>query len=291
MARIRTLTVRVPPPLTVPDQDALVLRQWIDAAAPGEAAARRANIVLLAGEGLGPTAISDVLRCSKQTVITWRERYRHAGIAGLRDAPRPGRPATVCAETLIRRTLDAPPGGARRWTTRTLGAELGVSNASVGHVWRTWGVTPTEAGQVGLATEPVLDGRLAAITGIHLGPEVRVLAARGGEPGDRTPATSDLGKLLAGPRTPTDGDEDVEGFLRRIGDGATTVLITDGRVASAPPGAAVHTVPPGQCWVRVAQVACWVVEGGSREGAESVEALGAVLEDHLSGTVLSWSRP
>lgn len=282
--------MRVPPPLTVPDQDALVLRRWIDDASSGGTAARRANIVLLAGEGLGPTAISDVLRCSKQTVITWRERYREAGVAGLRDAPRPGRPATVCAETVVRRTLDAPPGGARRWTTRTMGAELGVSNASVGHVWRTWGVTPTEPGRVGLATEPVLDGPVGAITGIHLGPSVRVLAARGGVLEARTAATSDLGKLLAGPRTATGGDEDVEAFLRRIGGGTTAVLIADGPVPGAPPGVVVHVVPPGHCWVRIAQLVCWIAEGGSPEGAESVEALVEALEDHLSGTAFSWSR-
>jgi hypothetical protein len=52
-----------------------------------------------------------------------------------------------------------------------------------------------------------------------------------------------------------------------------------------------HVVAPGHCWVRIAQAVCWIAEGGSPEGAESVEALGAVLEDHLSGTALSWSRP
>jgi transposase len=275
--------------LTVPDQDALVLLRWIDGASPGAAAARRANIVLLAGEGFGPTAIADVLRCSKQTVITWRERYREAGVAGLRDAPRPGRPATVCAETVVRRTLEDPPKGARRWTTRTMGAELGVSNASVGHVWRTWGVTPTEPGRVGLATEPVLDGRVAAITGIHLGPAVRVLAAREGDAGGRAPATSELGELLAGPRSATGRGHDVEAFLRSVGGGATTVLIADGPVPGPPPGVALHRVPAGQCWTRFAQLVCWIAEGDSPEGAESVAALGAVLEGRVTGTALSWA--
>ncbi len=282
--------MRYPPPLTVPDRDTDVLRTWIDGATHGVTAARRARIVLMSGAGLGPTAISDELRCSKQTVITWRERYRVAGVAGLRDAPRPGRPSTVCAEVVVRRTLDVPPDGARRWTTRTLGADLGVSNASVGHVWRNWGVTSTGPGRVGLATAPVLDGTVAAITGIHLGPTVRVLALRTAEgaPRDRTAATSELGELLGATRPASD---DVGAFVRRAGEGPTTALVTDGPLPAVATGVTVHTVAPGRCWERIAQVACWIAEGGSPEGTESVQALGAVLADHRCGAALSWSYP
>jgi transposase len=283
--------MRLPAPLRVPAEDVLVLRRRVDVDAAKGTAVRRARIVLLSGEGLGPTAIAEELRCSKQTVITWRERYREAGVAGLIDAPRPGRPATVCFATLVRRTLDAPPDGTRRWTTRTLGADLGVSNASVGQAWRRWGVTPAGPGRVELATDPGFDGRVAAVTGVHLGPAVRALALRGGEPtppAARSAPTSDIGPMLEGPRTPT-GD-DIAGFLQRVGGGATTVLLADGPVPDAPPRVAVHIAPPGRYWARIAQVGCWIAEGACAEGAESVAALTAVLEDHVPGTGLSWTR-
>jgi transposase len=280
------LCMRVPPPLTVPDRDADVLRQWIEGPATGGTAVRRARIVLLSGDGMGPTAISDELRCSKQTVITWRERYRAGGVAGLRDAPRPGRPSTVCAETVVRRTLESPPGGGtRRWTTRTLGADLGVSNASVGQVWRTWGVTPGGPGRVWLATDPLLDGRIAAITGIHLG-TTRVLAVRTG--GSAAPAgglrsASGLTELL-GRRTGA-GDGGPDGFAERVAASGATVLITDGAVES--PGVAVHTVPPDLSWARIVQVACWIA-AGSTAGAASVTGLRAALAAGPSSAPTSW---
>lgn len=283
--------MRVPPPLAVPDQDADVLRTWVDDAA-SETAARRARIVLLSGEGLGPTAISDELRCSKQTVITWRERYRAAGMAGLRDAPRPGRPATVCPETVVRRTLHAPPGSTRRWTTRTLGVELGVSNASVGQVWRTWGVTPAGPGRVSLATEPPFDGRIAAIAGVHIGPSLRILAVLPGEPDPAFSGTGpDLGALLPGDAGEGQ-DTGPEEFLRRIRpEGA--VLIADRDLGRALHGALyapgpVHTVPQDLSWERVVRVACWIA-GRSGPGAESVAALHTALCAHPRGAALSWT--
>ncbi len=277
--------MRVASPLTVPDDDADVLRTWIDGPTAGEAAARRARIVLLSGAGLGPTAISDELACSKQTVITWRERYREAGITGLRDASRPGRPSTVCARTVVRRMLEAPPAGTRRWTTRTLGAELGVSNASVGHVWRAWGVTPRGPGQVWLSTEPVLDAWSATITGIHLGPSVRVLAVRSGEPGPEGPEPGgpDLDALL-GPAA-TGPDEGIEDFVRRVGP-AAPLLIADGVVDTPGP---VHVVPPDQSWARIVQVLCWIA-GRTAPGSASVAALHAALAARTPDSALSWTR-
>lgn len=99
--------MRIPPPLAVDERDVHVLRGWISGGGP--AAARRARIVLLAREGLGPSAIAEELRCSKQTVITWRERYRAGGLTALRDAPRSGRPTTVDAAE------DADPTAATRF--------------------------------------------------------------------------------------------------------------------------------------------------------------------------------
>ena len=260
--------MRVPLPLTVPDRDALVLRSWIEGSAATGSVARRARIVLMSGQGLGPTKVSEELRCSKQTVITWRERYRVAGVDGLLDAPRTGRPATVRAESVVRRTLEAPPDGARRWTTRTLGADLGVSNASVGQVWRAWGVTPAGPGRVSLATDPVFDGRVAAVTGLHLGPDVRILALREGEPVEAEALHA--------------GEEGIEQFLKHLADGPTTAVLAAGDPPVAPSGIAVHAVPPGLDWDRIARVACWIA------GGACATALNAAVSEHRPGTTGSW---
>lgn len=136
--------MRTVAPLEVDDRDAATLRVWLDRGSTPPALRRRVRIVLLARDGCGPARIAQTLGCSPQTVITWRDRYRAQGLAGLADAPRSGRPATIDGDVVIARTRQPPPAhlGVRRWTSRLLAAELGISNSTVARIWRTRGVDP-----------------------------------------------------------------------------------------------------------------------------------------------------
>ena len=71
----------------------------------GAAAARRARIVLLAADGVANTGIAELTGASMMTVLNWRRRYEDRGIAGLTNAPRPGRP-----RQLDHRQIVAEPG-------------------------------------------------------------------------------------------------------------------------------------------------------------------------------------
>src|SRR5438132_1684229 len=55
-------------------------------------AVERARIVLAAADGRSAARIAGEVGCSEQTVKKWRRRFEADGLAGLRDAPRPGRP-------------------------------------------------------------------------------------------------------------------------------------------------------------------------------------------------------
>jgi hypothetical protein len=52
----------------------------------------RANVVLLAAEGLSDGEIARRLNCSDKTAGKWRKRFAAEGVAGLDERPRPGRP-------------------------------------------------------------------------------------------------------------------------------------------------------------------------------------------------------
>lgn len=52
----------------------------------------RAQVVLLAAEGLRNDEIAERLGTARETVSRWRKRYFEEGEAGLRDRPRSGRP-------------------------------------------------------------------------------------------------------------------------------------------------------------------------------------------------------
>ena len=168
--------MRTSPPLAVDPDDLAILREW--SATGGPTAVRRARIVLLSGDGWGPTAVAAEIGCSKQTVITWRERYRADGLKGLADAPRSGRPVSVDPVAVITRTLTPPPPRLRagRWSSRLLGAELGVSNVAVANIWRSWGVVPTAGGQVRLCSDPPIDPPVGRIAAACLGRDLALAA-------------------------------------------------------------------------------------------------------------------
>ncbi len=54
----------------------------------------RARIILLCAEGIPHRQIKRKLHTSIDTIVRWRGRYEQEGRDGLKDRPRPGRPAT-----------------------------------------------------------------------------------------------------------------------------------------------------------------------------------------------------
>jgi transposase len=57
----------------------------------------RARIILMASQGHRVPAIARQLQLTAITVRTWCKRFNAAGLAGLADKPRAGRPATYSA--------------------------------------------------------------------------------------------------------------------------------------------------------------------------------------------------
>ena len=56
---------------------------------------RRARIVLRAADGVPLDRIARELGVRRGVVRTWVDRYGEAGLAGLQDRPRPGRPRAL----------------------------------------------------------------------------------------------------------------------------------------------------------------------------------------------------
>jgi transposase len=292
------------PPLAVDAHDAAVLGTWIRDGRAGSARVRRAQIVLLSAEGLGATAIADRLCCSRQTVVSWRNRYRAEGLPGLVDSPRSGRPATVDAVAVIIRTLQPPPTGTVRWSTRLLADELGISNAAVANVWRTWGLVPGSDGILRLATEPALDAAVDGVVGMCAASTLRILVVRHGDPAATGLAVPDrctaLGSGLADvEREPAadPGCAALTAFLDRLD------LRHDGRaghrglVAGNVPavvarwadrqGVTLHAVPETRSWARLAHLAC-ILAAGTPRGAAAEATLGTALARADRRRPLSW---
>lgn len=54
----------------------------------------RAQMVLMAADGLRNDQIAGQLRCRREVVSQWRKRFFEQRLAGLEDRPRRGRPPT-----------------------------------------------------------------------------------------------------------------------------------------------------------------------------------------------------
>jgi transposase len=82
---------------------------------------------------------------SPQACSKWRLRFAAAGLEGLRDRPRAGRPMTIAPATrlaVLERATETPPDGRTRWTQRQLARVVGISPASVNRVLNAGDLKP-----------------------------------------------------------------------------------------------------------------------------------------------------
>jgi transposase len=105
--------------------------------------AQRAQIVLLAAQGLQNRDIAEQLGIGRVQVARWRERYLKCGLQGIeRDLPRGAPPVKVDVAKLVEMTTQTTPEAATHWSTRKMGAALGVSASTVMRHWQAHGLKP-----------------------------------------------------------------------------------------------------------------------------------------------------
>ncbi len=137
--------------------------------------AQRARIVLLAADGLPNAEIARRTGTSRPTVLGWRARYAEGGVAALEDQPRSGRPPEIDEIEVVVATLadeGRPPEhlGVTHWSARLLGAELGISFATVARIWRKWNLQPWRVETFKFSTDPELDAKIRDIVGLYVNP-------------------------------------------------------------------------------------------------------------------------
>ena len=138
----------------------------------------RSRIVLAAADGLSNTAIADKLDVHITSARKWRSRFVADRLEGLVDEPRPGRPRTVSddqVEAVITRTLETTPTNATHWSTRSLAAELGMSQTTVSRIWRAFGLAPHKQDSWKLSKDPLFVDKVRDVVGLYLNPPERAL--------------------------------------------------------------------------------------------------------------------
>jgi transposase-like protein len=161
-----------PPVLVLTDPDRATLESWARCSTVSAGQRERAEIVLAVAGGAGVSAASRALGVSRPTVIKWRDRFASDGVGGLDDLRRSGRPKTIDDSMIIAATLEPPPASlaVTHWSSRLLGRNLGISDATVARAWRTYRVAPWRRDTFKFSTDPALEAKVRDVGGLYLNP-------------------------------------------------------------------------------------------------------------------------
>jgi transposase len=160
------------------DEEREQLESWARRPKSAQALAQRSRIVLAAAEGLKNTEISRRLSLDQTTVRKWRSRFAKDRLDGLLDEPRPGRPRTISdarVEEVILKTLESTPKDATHWSTRSMAAEVGLSQTAVSRIWRAFGLQPHRSETWKLSKDPQFVAKVRDVVGLYLDPPERAV--------------------------------------------------------------------------------------------------------------------
>ncbi|MEO8756039.1 MAG: IS630 family transposase [Casimicrobiaceae bacterium] len=138
--------------------------------------AQRAQIVLLAAQGMMNKDIAEQLGVGRVQVSRWRERYVEFGLEGIeRDLPRGAPPVKVDVQKLVDLTTQSKPAAATHWSTRKMAAELGVSASTVMRHWQANGLKPHVVRGFKVSRDPKFVEKLEDIVGLYMSPPEHAL--------------------------------------------------------------------------------------------------------------------
>lgn len=166
--------MRIAPPVVLSSQQRQALEQCARARSRSVRLVERARIVLLASEGKQDKDIAVELEITAHKAARWRKRYLELGVEGMeKDAPRPGRTPKISAATVkkvIHKTTQEKPDQATHWSTRSMAAAVGISEATVRRIWRKHGLKPHLVETFKVSNDPDFAEKLEAIVGLYLNP-------------------------------------------------------------------------------------------------------------------------
>jgi transposase len=118
--------------------------------------------------------IASTMSIPRQKAARWRKRFFKLGLAGIeKDAPRGGRKRTITdgqRAEVIRKTLHEKPEGHTHWSRSTMARATGISDTTIGRIWREHGIKPHLVETFKLSSDPRFTEKLKDIVGLYLNP-------------------------------------------------------------------------------------------------------------------------
>ena len=169
---------RIAPVIELSDRDRETLASLTRSGKTEQRLVLRARIVLAASRGAINRDIARELSTREATVSKWRSRYHKAGLKGLQDEPRSGKPPeyTQSTDKSILAVLDeSPPRGYATWTGPLLSEKLGISKHYVWRILRKYQISLARRRSWCISTDPEFVPKAAAIVGLYLDPPEKAI--------------------------------------------------------------------------------------------------------------------
>jgi len=170
---------RTAPRIVLSAEEVSTLERWAHSRTRPARVVERAQIVQLAAHGAQNKEIAQRLGVSRPTVQLWRQRFLALRLAGLeKDAPRPGRLPRISEariRAVVEATLHTTPPDATHWSTRTMAAAQGVSEATVRRIWRQHRLKPHLTKTFKLSRDKQFVEKLCDVVGLYLNPPDKAL--------------------------------------------------------------------------------------------------------------------
>jgi transposase len=134
---------------------------------------KRARLIMMLDEGVSWSAISAQLPCTPDYISRWKSRFEAERLGGLyaRHRGRAQADDTARLEARVLAWTQKPPGdGSTHWSTRKLGAALGISHMMVARIWAKHGLKPHRLERYMASNDPDFEAKAADVIGLYLNP-------------------------------------------------------------------------------------------------------------------------
>lgn len=150
------------------------LERIVRAPTSPQRAVKRARVILYAAKGWENQRIARKVKMGVNGVATWRSRFVAEGVGGLlQDKRGRGRKRTyddVAVEEIVKRTTTEKPYARTHWSRATMAKVAGVSESTVGRIWRVHGLKPHLSQTFKVSNDPRFAEKLHDIVGLYLSP-------------------------------------------------------------------------------------------------------------------------